>query len=346
MSNKNQPQRAKRFDLWLNRRRRNRALRRGKKPVIVPSSSYGSTAGWVRLLGRTLLLHPKSRALFVHRPEHTQVSIERGWRSFTSVPASDETIKVIVEGEVVATTKTDDGGVLDAVIKLKLPPGRQTIQLETSNGDLANQTVWVVDESAEFGVISDIDDTILHTSLPSPLVAAWNSFVRSENARSATPGMPVLLDHLASQNPGCPVIYLSTGAWNVAPALTRFLQRHLYPPGPLLLTDWGPTADRWFRSGVEHKRHELRRLVREFPNVKWLLLGDDGQHDEKIYREFTEEFPDRVAAVAIRHLTLGEAVLAGGRSKAEKHKAVSGVPWVYGADGSSLREQLSSIGLF
>jgi len=41
-------------------------------------------------------------------------------------------------------------------------------------------------------------------------------------------------------HPNAPVFYLSTGAWNVAPALTRFLSRNLYPPGPLLLTDWGP----------------------------------------------------------------------------------------------------------
>ena len=27
----------------------------------------------------------------------------------------------------------------------------------------------------------------------------------------------------------------------------------MYPDGALLLTDWGPTKDRWFRSGQEHK---------------------------------------------------------------------------------------------
>ena len=69
------------------------------------------------------------------------------------------------------------------------------------------------------------------TALPRPLLAAWHTFVVNEHARSTTPGMPVLYERLTSQHPGAPVIYLSTGAWNVAPTLTRFLSRNLYPAG-------------------------------------------------------------------------------------------------------------------
>ena len=87
------------------------------------------------------------------------------------------------------------------------------------------------------------------------------------------------------------MIYLSTGAWNVAPTLIRFLRRHLFPPGAVLLTDWGPTHDRWFRSGKAHKLSNLRRLAAEFPDVKWLLIGDDGQHDDEIYTTFAERAP-------------------------------------------------------
>lgn len=155
----------------------------------------------------------------------------------------------------------------------------------------------------------------------------------------------MLLDHLVSHHPGSPVIYLSTGAWNVAPALSRFFTRHLYPMGPMLLTDWGPTHDRWFRSGTEHKRQELARLIEEFPDIRWVLIGDDGQHDEKIYHEFSSKHPSHIAAVAIRQLSVSEAVLAGGRSKAQLRRAVSGVPWIYGPDGASLRAQFVELGL-
>src|SRR5947209_3086165 len=82
-----------------------------------------------------------------------------------------------------------------------------------------------------------------------PPGAFWNTFVRQEAARLPVPGMPLLYHALLDAHPGAFVVYLSTGPWNVAPALEEFLARHGYPPGPLLLTDWGPTASGWFRSG-------------------------------------------------------------------------------------------------
>ena len=127
------------------------------------------------------------------------------------------------------------------------------------------------------------------------------------------------------------------------PTLNRFLSRHLYPRGTFLLTDWGPTTDRWFRSGQEHKKASLARLAEEFPAVRWLLVGDDGQHDEERYREFADAHPGSVAAVAIRQLTPAEAVLAGGRAQREAHEGAA--PWVYGADGADLASELTGLGL-
>ncbi|MBD4424944.1 DUF2183 domain-containing protein, partial [Xanthomonas citri pv. citri] len=82
-----------------------------------------------------------------------------------------------------------------------------------------------------------------------------------------------------------------------------FLGRNLYPLGALLLTSWGPTKDRWFRSGQEHKRVQLERLAEQFPDIQWILVGDDGQHDPEIYAEFAQRHPDRVKAIVIRQLT-------------------------------------------
>ena len=117
---------------------------------------------------------------------------------------------------------------------------------------------------------------------------------------------------LLAEHPGAPIVYVSTGAWNTAPTLNRFLRSHGYPVGPLLLTDWGPTNTGWFRSGQEHKRASLDRLAKDFPTIRWLLVGDDGQHDPKIYQDFAEARPEIVDAIAIRQLTPTEQVLSHG----------------------------------
>jgi phosphatidate phosphatase APP1 len=239
---------------------------------------------------------------------------------------------------------SDRGGVIDTVLAGRLEPGWQTITMSVEGGEPVEARVFVVGPDVRFGVVSDIDDTVMVTTIPRPLLAAWNSFVVDEHARQPVPGMAVLMERLVRDVPGAPVIYLSTGAWNIAPTLIRFLRRHLFPPGAMLLTDWGPTHDRWFRSGKDHKLSNLRRIAVEFPQVKWLLIGDDGQHDDELYTTFTRESPQSVAAVAIRRLSPAEAVLAGGRTAVDDHSAAS-VPWVTDSDGAGLVERLEETGV-
>mgnify|MGYP003435493549 CR=1 FL=1 len=321
-----------RFHAWRERRGR----RRGLVPTVIPYTGYGAP-GWARILGRVVLARPNASAV-------QRAAKVRGWRSFVSIPTARERVVATIGGrtfEVVA----DRGGVVDARVEITLSPGWHTVTLDVDGSDPVEAFVFVIDPAERLGLLSDIDDTVMVTALPRPFLAAWNTFVLDEHARRPVPGMAVLYDRIRRRYPGAPVTYLSTGAWNVAPTLRRFLERNLYPAGPLLLTDWGPTHDRFFRSGKEHKRTQLRRLAAEFPEVRWVLVGDDGQHDEDIYAEFAAEHPENVAAVAIRHLSTAEAVLAGGRTKATERSESSSVPWCYAPDGAGLWEQLVERGV-
>jgi phosphatidate phosphatase APP1 len=321
-----------RFHSWRERR----ARARGHTPTITPFPGYAGV-DWVRVLGRVLIVPPNKRS---GTGEFASV---RGWRSFAAVPIGYAQVSVTIAGvthEVVA----DRGGVIDTVLPATLEPGWQTLTMSVEGGEPVETRAFVVGPDIRFGIVSDVDDTVMVTALPRPLIAAWNSFVVDEHARQPVPGMAVLMERVVRENPGSPLIYLSTGAWNVAPTLIRFLRRHLFPPGAMLLTDWGPTHDRWFRSGRIHKSDNLRRLAREFPDVRWLLVGDDGQHDDAIYTQFAAEHPSNVAAVAIRRLSPAEAVLAGGRTVVDDHGAAD-VPWVTESDGAGLLERLESVGV-
>ncbi|MCR2811759.1 DUF2183 domain-containing protein [Microbacterium sp. zg.Y1090] len=320
------------FHSWRERR----ARRRGNRATVAAFPGYAGP-DWVRVLGRVLIV-PAVRT--DTRGEYAGV---RGWRSFASVPVGFAQVTVEIDGvehEVVA----DRGGVIDATLPATLAAGWQPIRMSVEGCDPIESRVFVVAPEVRFGVVSDVDDTVMVTALPRPFVAAWNSFVLDEHARQPVPGMAVLLERIMRENPGSPMIYLSTGAWNVAPTLMRFLRRHVFPPGAMLLTDWGPTHDRWFRSGRLHKQQNLDRLAREFPHIKWLLIGDDGQADDAIYTAFAAAHPDRVTAVAIRRLSPTEAVLAGGRTVVDDHSA-AGVPWVTDSDGAGLLDRLNDVGV-
>lgn len=329
-------------DAWLRLQTR-LAVRRGRVETVIPYTGYGTTS-WVRVLARVVLSDPRDTG---HGPDDGPLKPikegMRGWRNFTNAPVAHAVVHVTIDG-VVHDVTADRGGIVDARIPVDLEAGWHTISLHSGASRVVEAPMRVVADGTDFGVVSDIDDTVMVTALPRPFLAAWNTFVLDEHARMPTPGMAVLYERIVRTLPSAPVLYLSTGAWNVAPTLSRFLSRNLYPAGPKLLTDWGPTRDRWFRSGQEHKRTSLERLAEEFPGVKWLLVGDDGQHDEAIYSEFAQRHPQNVRAIAIRQLSVGEAVLAGGRSKAGV-PTTPGIPWIYAPDGAGMSAKLEELGI-
>lgn len=311
-------------------------------PQTIAYQGYGSTTR-VRVLGRVLLTQqppPGSKA--EHEARNGTQNI-RGWRAFTGVPLQFSDVEITI-GDVVTHVTADRGGLIDTEVDVQLSPGWHTAVLRAEGTEPAEALIQVIAPGVEFGIVSDIDDTVMVTALPRPFLALWNTFVLSERARMATPGMAVLLDRLTIEHPEAPVIYLSTGPWNAAPTLARFLTRNMYPKGALLLTDWGLTQDRWFRSGQDHKHRNLERLAQEFPDMRWLLIGDNGQHDEAIYSAFAVENPDKVAAIAIRQLSVSESVFAGGHSEDGDHTS-SRVPWIYSPDGAGIAKQLAMLDL-
>ena len=329
-----------------------RQLGRGWRPQVLPYAGYG-TQEWVRLLGRVLITPPETRR---------RDPAVRGWRRFLSAPASGVPVLVEVGGERHEVESGRDG-YLDLVLPAALPPGRTEALLTIAGGPPVSAPLYVVGDAAGTGIVSDIDDTVMITALPRPFLAFWNTFVRNETARRPVPGMPLFYQALLDANPGAFVVYLSTGPWNIAPALENFLATHGYPPGPLLLTDWGPTAEGWFRSGQRHKRTELRRLLGEIPGLAWILVGDDGQHDPEVYAAAAEEFPGRVRAIVLRQLSSLEQVLTLGTSEPPETEAsgpgsstaaarpgggdrpAGGAPEVRAPDGVQLLGELRSRGL-
>ena len=331
--------------------------RRGWVPCVIGYRSYGS-ATHLRVLGRVILTSPPGRNPEQKRqPDRSPLtrrnllSIEllsqRGWRNFPGLPAPGAEVVVDVNGEKI-TVRADRAGYVDVRIKNHgLQPGWHEVTLSTS-GDTTTAKVLVVSRNTRFGIISDIDDTVISTSLPRSLIAAWNSFVLTEQARKSIPGMARMYQKLLERHPDAPVVYVSTGAWNTYPFLVRFLARHGYPQGPLLLTDWGPTNTGWFRSGVDHKRTALRELARDFPDIEWVLVGDDGQHDIRIYSEFDELQPGHTRAIAIRELSTTQQVLAHGTTTVleDRHRVQwtpESAPLVRAPDGDQLAPLLDKV---
>ncbi|QXG75174.1 DUF2183 domain-containing protein [Modestobacter sp. L9-4] len=314
------PALARRADAALRDLASRGARRAGWTPAVLAHPGYGS-GDRVRVLGRVLLAPPGARPA-----ERRAVP---GWQRFLTLE-SPRTEVVVEVGGLRTVVLSDDDGLIDVTLSLDLPDaGALPVVLRAGDRE-ASARVHLASPDAARGVVCDIDDTVLVTGITTPLRAAWRTFVLPMGRREPVPGMVRLLRELTSGAPHVPVVYLSNGPWNLAGPLSRFLAGHGFPPGALLLTDWGPTPTRWFRDGQAHKRASLRRLAADLPGVRWTLVGDTGEHDPALYEEFTRAHPDRVRAVLLRDTT-------GGAARVEH---LGEVPVVHGRDGDALAAAL------
>jgi phosphatidate phosphatase APP1 len=273
----------------------------GWTPVAIPYPGYGS-GGRVRVLGRVLLApagtHPESRLRIP------------GWQRFLTLEAPRTGVDVEVAG-VRQQLTSDDDGLLDAVLEVPDPlTGRPSVPVRMGTGRRsATAPLHLASIDAHRGVVCDIDDTVLVTEIAHPLRAAYRTFVQRSRNRRAVPGMADLLRELTAGREHVPVLYLSNGPWNLIGPLSAFLERNGFPPGALLLTDWGLQPDRWFRDGQAHKRGSLLRLAEDMPGVDWTLVGDTGEHDPALYEEFATAHPDRVAEILLVDAAVGGPVV-------------------------------------
>ncbi|MDR1264043.1 MAG: DUF2183 domain-containing protein [Propionibacteriaceae bacterium] len=318
-----------------------RMLRRwGWHDCVIGFTGYGSTSR-LRVLARIILTSPSQTVPGSFRSEAW--NRRRGWRNLWATPCVERAARLRV-GDVTVEVTADRGGYIDARVDCRLSPGWHHVAIDTASGQTHLAPVLILADDTTSGLISDVDDTILQSLIPRPLLAARNAFLTPESDRRAVPGMARLYRQILSRRPDSPTFYLSTGSWSTFPFLTRFTDHHGFPGGPMLLSDWGPTNTGWFPVGRAHKIKALSSLAHDFPRVRWILVGDDGQHDPAIYAGFAQRFPDQVEAIAIRQLNPVQSVLAHGLPGEllgdARRPAAGAVPWARGSDGDQLWAQL------
>ncbi len=163
-----------------------------------------------------------------------------------------------------------------------------------------------LDPDARYGIISDIDDTVLDSKVVDWRAAAELTFLHNVRTRKPLPGVAQLYRSLQQGPSGPtanPLFYVSSSPWNLYDLLETFLEINEIPHGPLLLREIDIGLG-YFRQARKHgnKQDSIVRLFRQFPDLDWLLVGDSGQADAQIYADIAKAFPGRVLAIYIRDI--------------------------------------------
>jgi phosphatidate phosphatase APP1 len=201
----------------------------------------------------------------------------------------------------------------------------------------------LVPQGARFGVISDLDDTVVRSSATNVLKMAWIVLRNNAHTRLPFEGVAAFYKALQLGEDGRsfnPIFYVSSSPWNIYDVLEDFLNVHGVPPGPLFLKDWSPTV---LGKHKDYKIAVIRRLLEMYGEMPFVLIGDSGEEDPEIYLQTVREHPGRVLAVYIRDVT-SDRRDAEVMDIAEQVRKL-GTEMVPVTDTAAAAEHASSIGL-
>ena len=238
-------------------------------------------------------------------PDSLWSNLQTSYRRFETDEVPGVRVRASVAGGDAIETASDAEGYFR--VELAVPEGFAGTRLPVAL-ELPDHEDSVVDgdaeivlpgEDARFGVISDIDDTVLVTGATSLLRMMRLTLLESSASRIAFPGVSSFYAALhADTNP---FFYVSSSPWNLHEFLEDFMRLKDIVPGPMLLRDFG--LDRTKLVAGPHREHKLeaiRSVLDRHPELPFLLIGDSGQHDPEIYREIAAGYPGRILAVYIR----------------------------------------------
>jgi len=166
--------------------------------------------------------------------------------------------------------------------------------------------VLVPPPSAQFGVISDLDDTVLHTHTTEFWRMLRISMFRNALTRTPLEGVAAFyraLQQGVSGEDRNPIFYVSSSAWNLYDLMRDFLAHNKIPRGPILLREARLDDNRFGRSNNDHKRDKIRRILETYPDLPFVMIGDSSEDDPRLYADALERYPGRVRAIYIRDVS-------------------------------------------
>ncbi|KAI2091292.1 hypothetical protein LOZ36_000939 [Ophidiomyces ophidiicola] len=196
------------------------------------------------------------------------------------------------------TVITNEGGHFAIRASLDFIPTQ--IRVLASEHLSATEEVKVIEPNG-VSLISDIDDTIKHSAIVSGAKEMFrNTFVRNLADLSIL-GVKEWYSQMA--NLGVGIHYVSNSPWQLYSLLKNYFTLTGLPPGSMHLKQYSGMLQGIFEPTADRKRPTLERIIQDFPDRQFILVGDSGEVDLEIYTELAIANPGRILGIFIRDVT-------------------------------------------
>jgi phosphatidate phosphatase APP1 len=209
-------------------------------------------------------------------------------------------------------TKTLDDGYFKFCIPLETETNFGWMEYEVSiryeNETITEKGSFIRPHKGKLGIISDIDDTFLISHTQNFFKKIYILLFKNVNDRKVFTDVVPHYQALSSagrnnKEEENAFFYVSSSEWNLYRFIVKFTKIHNLPRAVILLKDIKRGITDFFMSGRgnhDHKFDKIKHVLEFYPNLKYVLLGDDSQHDPVLYERICKIFPVTVKAVYIR----------------------------------------------
>lgn len=218
----------------------------------------------------------------------------------------DFPITIVCAGQSYQTNTCDEGYFeIDFEQSQKYTESSITIRADKARS--IESKIDIISEHAQYGIISDIDDTIMKTGVASLL--KWrlmiNTFFINPWRRKSFDNFQEVFHHFRKGKKRIedhPIFYISNSPWNLFGYLQTYLRSKNFPSGFLFLRDINIGM---FSSKALEEKNKFKEILKVFSICKempFVLIGDSGEVDSDIYLKLMSMFPERIKAVYIREI--------------------------------------------
>lgn len=240
-------------------------------------------------------------------PNSVDSLIKERLSSFIATSIAKASLNVVIGSEeseyshelVETLLYTDGRGHFVKEIFVPYKPSLVQVNAAVDESVYSFQEVNIV-SPAGLGIISDIDDTVKYTGvigdkreLMSRLlvgqISSWN--------------IPVVVKWYQDmlRFSGATFHYVSNSPWQLYNIINQYFESVNLPRGSIHLKQYSGNIIASLREpSTSRKKTTLSKILHDFPDKKFICIGDSGEHDFEAYVDLAKAYPNRIMAIYVR----------------------------------------------
>lgn len=232
-------------------------------------------------------------------------------KMFTIQPMSNARVTLQFQDQSVSTKTMKDGYFSFRVpFDKSLESGWHTCNVVCDHGEFNSSATGEVlkPHTGRYGIISDIDDTFLVSHSSNIFKKLYVMLTQNIDKRKIFDDVPAHYQALStagisSKKSFNSFFYVSSSEWNLYSFIVAIAHKHKLPKAVIKLKKIKTgLGDFLFTGGGshDHKFEKIKEIISFYPELQYVLLGDDSQRDPYLYERICKVFPKNVTAIYIR----------------------------------------------